>query len=109
MTKNNLLKSLNKIKSSKGVDPTKIEITPFRDWRIIIIVFFVGIVISISLNMYMLTKISSDSFFTIETKNEDVIRFKKEGLDQAINLLTEKEALFEEAKIENITVIDPSL
>lgn len=103
------LKKLSNISATKGVDPSKVEITPFRDWRIIVATFFVSLLLSIGFNVYMSIEINRDNFFTTPVKSTDMEVFNKDGLASVLRALGEKEGLFEKARTERVIVADPSL
>lgn len=85
------------------------EITPYRDWRILVTMFFVGLVVSIGFNVYMSTEISRDSFFTVTPKAFDGVKLNDDGLAKVIVDIDEKAARFETIKSEGVQVVDPSL
>lgn len=105
----NLKKELQKLATSKGSDPSKTEITPYRDWRIVVIGFFVGIAASFGFNIYMSIEINRDSFFSGAPTPTQGTLFNREGLARVLNNLSQKEAVFERVKIEGVHVVDPSL
>lgn len=109
MLKNDWTKKLIKLSLSKGVDYEKMEITPFRDWRIVAVVFFVGIVLSIGFNAYVSIAINRDNFLTAVPKGGDGVIFNNEGLVKVLAGFAEREALFEKARTEKSAVVDPSL
>ncbi|MDO8604263.1 MAG: hypothetical protein Q7K40_02585 [bacterium] len=100
---------LKKITNSKGVDALKLEITPYRDWRIVVAVFFLGLLSSFAFNVYMSIEINRDSFFTTLPKSTGVVRFNEQGLAKVVAGLDEKAAVFEKAVTEGVAMIDPSL
>lgn len=109
MPKKDWKAEFKKLTASKGVDALKMEITPYRDWRIVMIVFFIGLVASLGFNVYMSIGISSDSFFTTELKASGVLKFDEERLAKVIAGLDEKQALFEKARTGGVAVVDPSI
>lgn len=109
MPKKDWTAELKKLTYSKGVDKLKMEITPYRDWRVVVIIFFIALVGSFAFNIYMSIEINRDSFFATAPKTTGVIKFNEEGLAKVIKILDEKEALFEKAKTEGVTIVDPSL
>ncbi len=109
MFKKDWIKKLKGLSSSKGVDPTKMEIAPFRDWRIVAMSFFAGLVVSLGFNIYMSIEINRDGFFTAASKSGEEVSFNKEGLSKVLAGFAEKEALFEKTKNEGVSVVDPSL
>ena len=109
MLKKDWTAELKKLTYTKGADALKMEITPYRDWRIVVWGFFVGLILAIWFNIYMLVKIDRDSFFTPAQKSSGVIKFNEEGLAKVIAWIDEKQAKFEKAKTEVVTIVDPSL
>lgn len=115
MLKKGLTKKTKISLSLKGItslwgdtDSSKIEIAPYRDWRIVGICFFVAFLISFGFNMYLLFEVNRDNFFIIpETKSQGV-SFNREGLNRVLDLITTREATFEKLKEETVKVIDPS-
>lgn len=105
----NLEVELKKLTYSKGVDVLKMEITPYRDWRMVVIVFFVGLIASFAFNVYMSIEINRDSFFTTGSKNTGGVKFNEEGLAKVVQGLDEKQAIFEKARTEGVGMVDPSL
>lgn len=109
MIKKNWKAKFIKLSQTRGADPLKMEIAPYRDWGILVIIFSIGLAISLAFNVYMSIEINRDSFFTITTKPVDTVKFNQEGLSQAIIKIDEKAALFEKAKVEVPPIVDPSL
>lgn len=109
MLKKDWSKRIKKIFSSKGVDALKMEISPYRDWRILVSTFFVGIVASFGFNVYMSIKIDSDNFFATTPKGNSGVTLNEEGLKKILVELDEKRAVFEKAKNEGVAIVDPSL
>lgn len=109
MLKNDWSKKLKKMFSNKGADPLKIEITPYRDWMVLVIIFFVGLIASFGFNIFMSVKINSDNFFTVAPVSEGSASLNKNGLAKILAEFTEKEKLFEKIRTEGVPVVDPSL
>ncbi|OHA80075.1 MAG: hypothetical protein A2747_00425 [Candidatus Yonathbacteria bacterium RIFCSPHIGHO2_01_FULL_44_41] len=109
MLKKNLEILLKKFTKSRGVDALKMEITPYRDWRMVVIIFFVGLVVSLGFNIYMLTEINRDSFFITAPKVIGVVKFNEEGFAKVVMDINEKAARFEKIINEGAAVVDPSL
>lgn len=109
MFKKDWSKGVKKLFSSKGFDPMKMEIAPFRDWRIIVVTFFAGLVISLGFNIYLSIEVNRDNFFTATTVADEGIIFKKDDLAKVLAGLAEKEALFEKVRTEGVSVVDPSI
>lgn len=100
---------INKLSFLERNDALKMEVTPYRDWRIIVLFFFAGLVASVGFNIYMSIGINQDSFFSAAPKTADVVKFNSEGLAKVIAGIDEKAARFENAKTESVVVVDPSI
>lgn len=109
MPKKDWKAELKKLTYSKGVDSLRTEITPYRDWRIVVVLFFIALVSSIAYNTYVFIEINRDSFFTATPKSSGVVKFNEEGLAKVIAGLDEKSAIFEKVKKEGVAIADPSL
>lgn len=109
MFKKDWTKELKKLSFSKGVDPFKMEITPYRDWRILAGVFFIGLVVSLGFNIYMSVEINSDNFFATVPKTGGGAELNKNGLAKVLAGFADKKAAFEKVRTEGIFVVDPSL
>lgn len=109
MPKKDWKAEFKKLTYSKGVDALRMELTPYRDWRIVVVLFFIALVSSIAYNTYVFIEINRDSFFTAAPKSSGVVKFNEEGLAKVISGLDEKGAIFEKAKNEGVAISDPSL
>ncbi len=109
MFKKDWNKEFKKLTASKGSDPFKAEPTPYRDWRSLVIGFFLLLCLSVGFNIYMSIEINRDSFFTTTPKSEPGVVFNSEGLSAVLGGLAEKEATFEKIRTEGVSVVDPSL
>lgn len=97
-----------KLFDSKGIDSLKAEAAPFRDWKILVISFFVGLSLSLAFNIYMSLQINNDSFFTATTQKYAGPVLNREGLVKVLADLTAKEAFLSKPTSEALTVVDPS-
>ncbi len=109
MPKKDWKAEFKKLTYSKGVDVLKMEITPYRDWRTVVILFFTALVSSIVYNSYVFIEINRDTFFTAAPKSTGVIKFDEERLTKVVAGLDEKSALFEKVKNDGVAIVDPSL
>lgn len=109
MPKKNWKEEFKKLTYSKGSDPLKMELTPYRDWRILVIIFFFGLIGSLGFNIYMSIGINQDNFFVSSAKSTGVIKFDESGLNNLMVKIDQKSALFEKVKTEGVAVVDPSL
>lgn len=109
MPKKDWEKTIKKLFTSRGVDTLKIEPTPYRDWGIIVGVFFLGLIVSLGFNVYMSMKINSDDFFVAPKSEANGPVLNKIGLEKVLTELSEKETYSLKVIKEGVSVIDPSL
>ncbi|HAS84701.1 MAG TPA: hypothetical protein DCS23_01325 [Candidatus Yonathbacteria bacterium] len=109
MQKKDWKAEFKKLTYSKGSDALKMEITPYRDWRILTILSFVGLVLAGSYNVYVMIQINRDSFYVAPPKSAGVAKFNEEGLAKVITSIDEKATNFEKAITEIRATVDPSL
>ncbi len=93
----------------KEVNTQKADIMPYRDWRNVVIIFFVGLVLSLGLNAYMFLEINQGSFFAATPNSEESTKFNSGGLTRVLDDLLIKEATFEKLKTKSIPTVDPSI
>ena len=108
MIKINGFKEFKKKIILKNTDPFKKEVTPFRDWKFIVIIFFVGIVASVCFSLYMSIEINRDNFFTAKSEVGEVAELNTQGLAKVLSLFSQREILFKNAQTEKLDVVDPS-
>lgn len=116
MIKKDLIKRIKNFLSLRGItsllrgsDSSKMEIAPYRDWRILGVGFFIIFLLSFGFNMYILYEVNRDNFFVVpEIKSQGVL-FNREGLNRVLNTITTRESIFEKLKTETMKVNDPSL
>ena len=102
-------KKINKkIFESKGADPLKTEITPYRDWKILVVVFFIAIASSIGFNVYMLIQINNDNFFNSVTERPTGPVLNRDRLTAVLAMLAEKDALISGKATSTPFAVDPS-
>lgn len=100
-------KVMKGVLSSKGTDSAKIEPMPYRDWKIIVLSFFGGLVLSLGFNIYMSYQINNDNFFTTSTQKQAGPTLNREGLGKVLAGLAAKED-FLAKPIADTTIVDPS-
>lgn len=108
MQKKDLGALLKKLTYSRGADALKMEITPYRDWRIVVVIFFMGLAGSLVFNIYMSIEINQDSFFALTPKSAGMVKFNEEGLAKVVAGLDEKAALSENVRTAGMQIVDPS-
>ncbi len=92
-------------------DKFKSFLTPYRDWKIIVISFFILFVIIGIANAYFFIQIDAGKiFFKVEkkpTKNFEVLNVS--GLKKTVQFFGNKEKNFEALSKEKLNIVDPSL
>ena len=103
-----------KSKSLKGLfrpretkDALKIEITPYRDWKVVGEVFFVLLVVLVAAHIYLFIRLQDETLFASQ-EEEPVIGFKKERVLTTVEYYQTRAAKFEERKGEKPNVVDPA-
>lgn len=109
MFNKNWSNQIKKLLSSRGSDPLKMKISPYRDWAIVVGVFFVGFVFSLGFNIYISIKINQDDFFATSSKSNDEVVLNKEGLTKVLKELSDKEKIFNNTSTGRAVLVDPSL
>lgn len=109
MPKKDWKEEFKKLTYSKGTDALKMEIAPYRDWRIVALLFFCALVGSFAFNIYMSIEINSDNFFTAEIKQTGVTKFNEDGIAKIVSGIDEKATRFEKVVKEGVVAVDPSL
>ena len=83
-------------------------IKPKRDWKILIALFLIFIIISIGFDFYMYKKIASGEMYVSINKTDLVIEnLKTNDLKKILEDFETKKALMVTSKIQNL--VDPSL
>ena len=93
----------------RGADSSKIEISPYRDWRIALIIFFIGLFISLGFNLYILYEVNRDNFSGAPQAVIREVSLSHEGLMKSLRLIETKEEAFGKIKTRIIDMGDPSL
>lgn len=108
MLKDYYNKFFKKAFTARGADRLKYEPMPYRDWRIVVTIFFVALSISIGFNVYMLFQINNDSFFvaSVQKRGESVLN--KDGLARVLTDLAAKEAVLSGKSATTVSAVDPS-
>lgn len=94
---------------SRGRDRSKMEITPFRDWRTVVIAFFVSLFVVFGFNILMFININEDNFVTGELPQTSIAPLENNKLDNALSEITKRAQKFEEVRAKKEVYRDPSL
>ncbi len=109
MLKKEWNKKIKSMFTLKEVNIPKVDVAPYRDWRTVVIIFFVVLVLSLGFNAYIFLEINSGSFFVTTPKGAELTKFDSEGLTRVLDDLLAKEVIFEKLKNESVSLIDPSI
>lgn len=107
--KTNWSKKIKKFLIKQEGDKTRFEATPYKDWRLVVFVFVVGLVGSLVFSVYLFLGVSNDSFFTQPTTKIQGVTLDVEKLSAVLEVLNKKENLFSSLNIATSTLVDPSL
>lgn len=105
----NIKTYFKKLFATKGSDPLKMEITPFRDWVFVVAVFFVGLAGVFAFNVYMFIEINKGNFFAQVERPASGATLNQEGLAKIEKGFRDSAERFEKTAKEGIDVVDPSL
>lgn len=105
----NWQQAVKNIFKSSVEDMEKMEITPYRDWRIVVVVFFAGLIASLAFNTYVFMGVNQDNFFGDTAIQDEVVGLHQEKLSVVLKEFNMKKAAFETLTKESVSVVDPSL
>lgn len=107
----NLKNIIKKFSESGGKDKLKSILTPHRDWKIIVVTFFLSFIVLIAANMYFFTQINNEKIFfkAEEGEVEDFEVLDVLGLKETIEFFENKENKFNTLVEEKFEIVDPSL
>lgn len=110
MAKINFKNLTPKISQLFDRDKLKTPLKPYRDWAILLTVFFLILIILSAGNVYLFKQINKKRFFTKETSiRENVEMLNTEVLTETIGLFNKKTEEFEKLRNQKPDVVDPSL
>lgn len=84
-----------------------VDINADRDWRVIIVSFWVILLIVITVSLYGIWQLKNSS--NVEIASVKSLALKKELFDKIIKNIDEKKARFDELLIKKPEIEDPSL
>ena len=108
MLKDYFRKILKKFTFSKGEDSSKGMFKPYRDWKILVIVFFVALIISIGLNTYLSVQIIDNNFLTASIPTNSGPVLDRDGLTKVLSDFAAREAFLANPNATTSPVVDPS-
>lgn len=108
MFKNYYKKFVKKFFSGRGQDPLKTEARPYRDWKFVVIIFFVALAVSMGFNAYMLFQINNDTFFNVTASKQEGTTLNTDGLSNVLANLRANDAILAGATTTIPLAVDPS-
>lgn len=109
MDKKDWKKELQKLFVARGTDKEKMEISPRRDWSIVVALFMLGFIVSVGFNTYLFNRINEDALLVPSSQKDETVEFDREKLAKVLEIIGGKEAAFEELKNAPVSAVDPSL
>lgn len=97
----------NILSAKKAKDKFKIEITPYRDWKIVGQAFFGLLIALFAAHAYLFMRLQDDSLFASK-EVEAPIGFKKERVISTVEYYHERATRFEERRLQKPSVVDPA-
>lgn len=107
MIKKDWKKEFKKLLLKHGPKESRLGAEPYRDWRVTVGVFFVGLAGSVAFSIYLFTGVTKENI-TTDSKNTGTT-LETAKLSSVLDLFTKKEAIFESLKTATSTAVDPSL
>lgn len=98
----------NILSAQRAKDKFKIEITPYRDWKIVGGAFFGLLAILFAAHAYLFVRLQDDSLFASK-EEEAPIGFKKERVVSTVEYYRERAAAFEARKAQKPSIVDPAV
>jgi hypothetical protein len=110
MIKISFKNSFKNIKEVFDKDKSKIFISPFRDWSLLLFCFFISLIAVGVASFYFFIQINKEQVFSMEMEvKEEVEILDVEKLKSTIKIFDEKQKLFDELSQQKPDIIDPAL
>ena len=100
---------LEKFFAKKDQDKRKVEITPYRDWKILMNTFFVVLAALVVTHVYVFIKLSNDALFAQKDTTDMVVTFKKDRLLKTVDYFDAKAIRYDALLKTKPAVVDPSI
>ncbi|MHB8652108.1 MAG: hypothetical protein ACYC8S_03150 [Minisyncoccota bacterium] len=89
-------------------DPSKIVLTPYRDWRLIVICFFILLIAVVAAQVYLSISLEQDTFFSPSTSSSSMT-FDRDVLVRTVQFYDANAAEFETVKSTPKDLVDPAV
>jgi len=83
-------------------------VSPFRDWKIILIFFLIINVVTISFGIRKFYNIEYGGIIYPGDITESILTIDRGTMDDVLNYYEKQDALFDIMKIEGVSTVDPS-
>ena len=90
-------------------DKMKTEITPYRDWKILVNTFFVVLVMLVAVHVYVFVQLSNDTLFAQKDTTDTVITFNKDKLLKTVDHYDAKAVKYDDLLQTKPAVVDPAV
>ena len=110
MAKMNFKKIIKKFFQIHGKDKLKILKRPFRDWGVLLVIFFTLLIFIALANAYLFIQINKEEIFAKERAPEEEIEvLNVEGIKKTIDFFDKREENFNGLLKQKPIIVDPSL
>lgn len=110
MSKFNLKNSIKSIFNRKGKDRSKVQFNVYKDWVILLTLFFILLVAVAAVNVYLFTEINKDEIFIKQRPaGEEIEMLDSDKLEEVIEVFDNRSENFNNLLKDKPDVIDPAL
>jgi len=103
----NIIKNFSR---SRGKDKSKIEFNVYRDWSVLLVIFFIFLIFIAVVNMYLFTVINKEEIFAKEISgDEEIEMLNVENLKSIMEFFNKREENFNKLIEQKPDIVDPSL
>ena len=109
MKKESIKEYIQEILKKWDKDRLKILFTPYRDWEVLLIIFFTSLIFLVIVNVYLFIYYNnSENFVKITEDEEKVETMNVKELERMIDIFKNKENNFSKFLKEKPDIVDPS-
>lgn len=101
-------KFLKQVRTISAHDPSKVVLTPYRDWRILVMFFFFFLAALVGFQAYFFVGLEQESFFSSNTASSSPT-FDKNALMDTIKYYDANASEFETIKSAPQNLVDPAV
>jgi hypothetical protein len=109
MSKFNLKNIIKKVSRVRGKDKLKAQIRPYRDWVVLLVIFFILLTFLAVVNVYLFTIINKEEIFAEQRPaGEEVEMLDTDTLKSTIEFFDGRSENFDKLLKQKPGVVDPS-